>query len=158
MVRSLRRPTKYRPSGPKMPPPGFRPSMRPLSRTMRPCEEIANTRSAPLFRNSKFSFGSTARPRGSTMRSSSINIPRRVPSNSKLSSAPKPSPFVPDALVTSSGIAAVLRNPKPLRGQNPARLNPRATVSQCELAECSSRLHSNASVDSIRAADPVVVP
>jgi len=40
--------------------------------------------------------------------------------------------------------------PRPPRGQNPARLNPRATVSRCELAECSSRLHSNASLDSIR--------
>src|SRR5580704_15427989 len=37
-----------------------------------PSEEIAKTRSARLFRNSKFSFGSTARPRGSAMRSSSI--------------------------------------------------------------------------------------
>jgi hypothetical protein len=48
-----------------------------------PSTEIANTRSAPLFRNSKFSFGSTARLRGSTIRSSSINLPRRLPSDFK---------------------------------------------------------------------------
>src|SRR5579862_2009658 len=78
--------------------------MRPVSRTMRPCEEIANTRSAPLFRNSKFSFGSTARPRGSAMRSSSTNVPRRLPSDSNASSAPNPFPLAPDALVTRSGI------------------------------------------------------
>ena len=109
MVRALRKPMKYRPSGPKMPPPGFRPSIRSVSRTTRPSGEIANTRSSPLFRNSKFCFGSTARPRGSTMRSSSIKVPRKLPSNSKASSAPNPFPLAPDALVTRRNIATVLR-------------------------------------------------
>src|SRR6185437_7671206 len=92
------------PSGPKLPPPGFRPSIRPVSRTTCPSTEIATTRSAPLFRNSKFSCGWTARPRGSAMRSSSTNVPRRLPSDSNASSAPNPFPLAPDALVTRRGI------------------------------------------------------
>ena len=46
IVYALRKPTKHRTSGAKLPPPGFRPSIRPLSRTMSRCEEIAKTRSA----------------------------------------------------------------------------------------------------------------
>jgi len=106
----LRRPTKYRPSGPKLPPPGFRPSIRPVSRTTRPSEEIAKTRLVPLFRNSRSSFESTARPRRSAMRSSIIKIPRRVPFGSTARSEPNPLPLAPAALVTRRNIGTVLRS------------------------------------------------
>jgi hypothetical protein len=87
IVRALRKPTKYRPSGPKLPPPGFRLQSGQCRAQGAPCEVTANTRSAPLFTNRKFSVGSTARPRGSVVRSSSIKVPRRLPSNSKATSA-----------------------------------------------------------------------
>ena len=50
----------------------------------------------------------TERPRGSTMRLSSLNAPTSLPSLSKARSAPYPLPFVPDALVTRRGIVATL--------------------------------------------------
>jgi hypothetical protein len=100
----------------------FSSSLPPVPRTTRPFEEIANIRSTLLFRKSRSSFGSTARPRGSAMRSSSTKVPRSVPSNSKASSAPNPSPFASEALVTKSCIATTLVYPK--RGFGNYRYRP----------------------------------
>ena len=111
---------KYRPSGPKMPPsPGFRPSMRPVSRTMRPCEEIANTPIGTALETASFRLDRRQRPRGSTMRSSSINVPRSVPSNSKLSNAPKPSPFCTGRFVKQEAAKTQQSSaiPRPPRGE-----------------------------------------
>ena len=72
------------------------------------------TRDRPhCLRTVNFPLDRTARPRGSAMRSSSIKVPSRLPSNSKASSAPNPFPLAPDALVTRRAIAIVLRDPQP---------------------------------------------
>src|SRR5579863_3650640 len=75
-----------------------------LVRTTRPRGPNATIQSAPLLTNKSRSDGSIPKPRGSAIRSSSLNGPINFPCGLNAKIFPSPEPLLPEALVTRRDI------------------------------------------------------